>query len=169
MKKCFTFIFWLLMSIVILPQDYSIDGYYQTYFPAEPIFHKEVDLDDFYTKSFRYLDKKNMLLYFATYNFHKKDISKYKTEALLDGVVKGEVLGTKGALISKKIVEVSGYKGVIFVLKFKTNDYSVLKYCITVIKKNIFCGWSIQEFVGTSKIKASAVFDSKIKHFKILD
>jgi len=165
----FVFILGLFLGFqnALAASSYNIDGYYSVMFPGSPEVTGEIGEGADRYKSYNYTDENNFIVYTATYQVGKRVIDQKNIHKALLAFAKGNSMAVAGEIVSSDKVEVDGYSALKYKIHFKVNGADGIKHAIVAYSNGHLLSWSVQEFVGYSKVSGQGLFDKYVNSFSM--
>ena len=170
MKKLSLFILAQIILFLSLSCDspenvYSIDGYFEAYFPGQPSLYSS-DANEFQTfHIYNYNDEYEDISYVALYSILKKTPEDNKN--FLYSLIYGMIEGWGGNLLKYELIEHDGNDEILYMTESERAYQLVYEFGVAAIKDNILYQWVVEEREDMSK--ADKIFGEKLKFFKVLN
>ena len=143
---------------------YTIEDYFEAYFPAEPTLHKRGE-DDFQAfVIYNYYDEYEYISYVALYSILKKTPEDNKN--FLYSLIYGMADKWNGDILKYELIEHEGNDEILYVTESERGYQLVYEFGVAAIKNNILYQWVVEEIDDMSK--ADKIFGEKVKYFKVL-
>ena len=144
---------------------YSIDGYFEAYFPGQPSLYYSDD-NEFQTfQIYNYNDENEDISYVALYSILKKTPEDNKN--FLYNHIYVMIEGWGGNLLKYELIEHEGNDEILYVTESERAYQLVYEFGVAAIKDNILYQWVVEEREYMSK--ADKIFGEKVKYFKVLN
>ena len=168
MKKMLIII--LLLLIVTCTKEenedniYSIDGYFEAYFPGEPALYKSFENQSGSFVFYHYQEIFNNLHYVSNYVLLKENPKDHKS--FLYRIIHGTAMSWNGNVIKFEQIKHNGNHEIYYVSKTIKDGELVYECGVAAIKDSIYFQWVVEEIDGM--VEAQRIFNEKVKYFKIL-
>ena len=170
MKKLSLFILAQIILLLSLSCDspenvYSIDGYFEAYFPGQPSLYYSGDNEFLTFQIYNYDDEYDNIQYVAAYGILKKIPEDNKN--FLYSYIYAMIEGWGGNLLKYELIEHEGNDEILYVTESERAYQLVYEFGIAAIKGNNFYQWVVEEREDMSE--ADKIFGEKLKFFKVLN
>ncbi|MCU0345257.1 MAG: hypothetical protein MUF28_15725 [Ignavibacterium sp.] len=162
----------LFQNIYAQENIFSIDGYFEAYFPITPTRADSSTTANGKFGTYNWFDEDNFLMFVAKYGISKDD--KHKPEHFsdyLNSMLEMSYKQKNGKFLKRKIIKHNFIDAIIYVVQYDGKFGTEKLYGIVSGyydgNKRIFI-WAIVETEGLSKLKAEEIFNEKVKYFKVL-
>ena len=168
MKKLLIII--LLLLIVTCTKEenedniYSIDGYFEAYFPGEPVLYKRFENQSGSFVFYNYQEIFSNLQYVSNYVFLKENPKDHKS--FLYRIIHGTAMSWNGNVIKFEQIKHNGNHEIYYVSKTIKDGELVYECGVAAIKDSIYFQWVVEEIDGM--VEAERIFNEKVKYFKVL-
>lgn len=143
---------------------YSIEGYFEAYFPGEPALYKSFENQSGSFVFYHYQDIFSNLHYVSNYVILKENQKDHKS--FLYRIIHGTAMSWNGNVIKFKQIKHDGNHEIYYVSKTIKNNELVYECGVAAIKDNIYFQWVVEEIDGM--VEAERIFNEKVKYFKVL-
>lgn len=167
--KKILFLFMLLLQVTCKQDDkvnniYSIDGYFEAYFPGQPELYKKYENTSGTFVFYNHQDLFSKIQFVANYIILKEKPE--DKQLFLYRIINTLAKQWNGSVLKYEEIKHNGIDGIHYISKTIKNNDLIYEVGLVSIKDSLWFQWVVEEI--DDKSEAQNIFNEKVKYFKVL-